>query len=75
MVQRIVQLIESASRFIESDHGFVVASILMIVSTIAIIVGARLMIALYEKIEKYWRKKYEETIRKETKRHAPNVDV
>lgn len=59
MVQRIVQLIDNASRFIESDHGFAVASILMIVSTIAIIVGARLMIALYEKIEKHWRKKYE----------------
>lgn len=67
MVQGLVQLIESASRFIESDHGFAVASILMIVSTIAIIVGVRLMIALYEKTEQHWRKKYEETIRKETK--------
>lgn len=59
MVQGLVQLIESASRFIESDHGFSVASILMIAAAIAIIVGARLMIALYEKIEKHWRKKYE----------------
>lgn len=67
MVQAIVQLIDNASRFVESDHGFAVASILMIVLTIAIIVGARLMIALYEKTEKHWRKKYEETIRKETK--------
>lgn len=67
MVQRIVQLIDNASRFIESDHGFAVASILMIVSTIAIIVGVRLMIALYEKTEQHWRKKYEETVRKETK--------
>lgn len=67
MVQGIVQLIDNASRFVESDHGFAVASILMIVSTIAIIAGARLMIALYEKTEKHWRKKYEETIRKETK--------
>lgn len=67
MVQRIVQLIDNLILFIESDHGFAVASILMIVSTIAIIVGARLMIALYEKTEKHWRKKYEETVRKETK--------
>lgn len=67
MVQRIVQLIESASRFIESDHGFAVASILMIAAAIAIIVGARLMIALYEITEQHWRKKYEETVRKETK--------
>lgn len=67
MVQGLVQLIESASRFIESELGFAVASILMIAAAIAIIVGARLMIALYEKTEKHWRKKYEETIRKETK--------
>lgn len=67
MVQGIVQLIDNASRFVESDHGFAVASILMIVSTIAIIAGARLMIALYDKMEKHWRKKYEETVRKETK--------
>lgn len=67
MVQGLVQLIESASRFIESDHGFAVASILMIAATISIIVGARLLIALYEKTEQHWRKKYEETVRKETK--------
>ena len=60
-------MIDNLILFIESDHGFAVASILMIVSTIAIIVGARLMIALYEKTEKHWRKKYEETVRKETK--------
>lgn len=67
MVQRIVQLIDNLILFVESDHGFAVASIFMIVSTIAIIVGARLMIALYDKMEKHWRKKYEETIRKEAK--------
>ena len=67
MVQRIVQLIDNLILFVESEHGFAAASILMIVSTIAIIVGVRLMIALYEKTEQHWRKKYEETVRKETK--------
>lgn len=67
MVQRIVQLIDNLILFVESDHGFAVASILMIAAAIAIIVGARLMIALYEKTEQHWRKKYEETVRKETK--------
>lgn len=67
MVQRIVQLIDNLILFVESDHGFAVASILMIAATISIIIGSRLLIALYEKTEQHWRKKYEETIRKETK--------
>ena len=60
-------MIDNLILFVESEHGFAVASILMIAAAISIIVGARLMIALYDKMEKHWRKKYEETVRKETK--------